>query len=795
MTFIKTTRRILTFWLAILMAISCTPLLSETFNTAYASEDSIAPVLNGFQVINTAVTRPGVVQIQLNITEEDSGFSDFELSLSWMKNNEAQGGSIGTGLEYGGAGGDMCSNFQLSIDQNSKQFGEYSGLYTFDLYIGKNANISDYSIERLWIRDKYGNTNEYENDILSSIAIDGNKTFSITGDSSGEDFIPPVLNSFKIVNTSIDRPGTVKIQLDVFEEGAGFSDFNMSLSWMKNDETQGGSIGTGLEYGGTVGDMCSNFQLSVDQSSKQFGEYSGLYTFNLEVGEKANVSSYAITELWIRDKAGNETRYTEKDLPVLASDGVSSFSLTGDPSNDDFVAPVLNSYEILNPTVNRPGVLKLKINITEEGSGLSDIDLSLSWTKNGVRKSGSIGTGLEYGGAVGEMCSNFDFWNNSNRNNFGGKTGSYIFTLLIGEKADLSTYSIDRIWLRDKYGNTFEAGNQDGNETENDIVNYSSNGSNTFVLNDEFSYSFTTGTNNPDLAQKLASMPDGKAAKIEIVGDKILKKECLDAIKGKDKTIVAYSNNVQWIIRGDQLTGETKDLNLEVTVTSIKSGDHFADINNSNDYLILSEDSVRLDFYPNGSLPGRIQVRFKSDTLYDKGIEGNIPALYFFNGEKLILEDRDSDLIFDGTDKWCYVNITHNSVFAVSNTSALKMRKKTGTKPDITPSTPAVVPAAPAEIVDIPAVKISKPKGAKKKITVRWKKVSRKNLKKIGGIQIQVATDPGFTNIVKTAMAGKKKTSKTIKGLQSKKKYYVRIRAYAAGNHVSVWKSKSIKVK
>ena len=111
-------------------------------------------------------------------------------------------------------------------------------------------------------------------------------------------------------------------------------------------------------------------------------------------------------------------------------------------------------------------------------------------------------------------------------------------------------------------------------------------------------------------------------------------------------------------------------------------------------------------------------------------------------------------------------------------------------------SQPAVTPpAAPVEIIDLPAVKISKPASAKKKLTVKWKKVSKKNLKKISGIQIQVATDPGFTNIVKTATAGKKKTSKKIGGLQPKTKYYVRIRAYGAANHYSVWKNKSGKTK
>lgn len=98
---------------------------------------------------------------------------------------------------------------------------------------------------------------------------------------------------------------------------------------------------------------------------------------------------------------------------------------------------------------------------------------------------------------------------------------------------------------------------------------------------------------------------------------------------------------------------------------------------------------------------------------------------------------------------------------------------------------------------DLPTVKISKPKAGKKKVTVKWKKVSKKNQKKIQGIEIQVATDPGFTNIIRTAYAGKKKTSKSITGLQSKATYYVRIRAYndAGGRHVSVWKSKGVKVK
>ena len=118
---------------------------------------------------------------------------------------------------------------------------------------------------------------------------------------------------------------------------------------------------------------------------------------------------------------------------------------------------------------------------------------------------------------------------------------------------------------------------------------------------------------------------------------------------------------------------------------------------------------------------------------------------------------------------------------------------RTETIPKLTP-TPDPKPSAPAEIIDLPAVKISKPKAAKKKVTVKWKKVSKKNQKKIQGIEVRVV-GPGYDQ---TFPVGKKKTSKTVKGLKSKTKYTVSVRAYKwEGNtkHVSKWKSKKVKIK
>ena len=83
-------------------------------------------------------------------------------------------------------------------------------------------------------------------------------------------------------------------------------------------------------------------------------------------------------------------------------------------------------------------------------------------------------------------------------------------------------------------------------------------------------------------------------------------------------------------------------------------------------------------------------------------------------------------------------------------------------------------------------------------MTVKWAKLSKKNQKKVQGIEIQVSPNRNFSQIVKSTTASKKKASKTIKGLKKKTTYYVRVRTYrnaADGKHVSVWKVKKVKVK
>lgn len=80
-----------------------------------------------------------------------------------------------------------------------------------------------------------------------------------------------------------------------------------------------------------------------------------------------------------------------------------------------------------------------------------------------------------------------------------------------------------------------------------------------------------------------------------------------------------------------------------------------------------------------------------------------------------------------------------------------------------------------------------KAKAAKKKVTVSWKKAA-----KAAGYQIQYSTSKNFKGAKTVTASG---TSKVIKGLKSKKTYYVRVCAYAKNGKKKVMGAYSSKVK
>ena len=102
----------------------------------------------------------------------------------------------------------------------------------------------------------------------------------------------------------------------------------------------------------------------------------------------------------------------------------------------------------------------------------------------------------------------------------------------------------------------------------------------------------------------------------------------------------------------------------------------------------------------------------------------------------------------------------------------------------------------------LPKVKQSKPAAKKTSITVKWKKLTKKQLKKSKAThyEIWVSTSPKFPAGANTKekIVKKSKSSVKIKGLKKNTKYYVRVRAIRKSGsvkYVGKWRQKTIKTR
>ena len=132
-----------------------------------------------------------------------------------------------------------------------------------------------------------------------------------------------------------------------------------------------------------------------------------------------------------------------------------------------------------------------------------------------------------------------------------------------------------------------------------------------------------------------------------------------------------------------------------------------------------------------------------------------------------------------------------------STSPSTKPSTSPSSNPGVKPSTaPGTKPTAKPQAPKVKKVTVKKVKSTKKKtIQVQWKKLSG-----VTGYQVQTALDKKFKKGKKNYTVKKAKTTKkTIKKLKSKKKYFVRVRAYKTLNgkkYYGSWsKVKSVKVK
>lgn len=428
---------------------------------------------------------------------------------------------------------------------------------------------------------------------------------------------------------------------------------------------------------------------------------------------------------------------------ILLDLSTAQYSCVGTTSSKDTfkrinseTPPIIEDIRVTNSTVYRPGIVEIQVQVTAKDAGIVGIHTNVSLSPN----DGS-GNGIAGG-----------YWE-----------GSPIYKKNISIKIPLTanmktgTWRVSKLDLVDSLGNYYrtELFSGAGRETVGPELPE-------FDFVDEFNYQITTDISNPNLVDRIKEISEGNAIRINLINNNNYKmpKEAFEAIRGRDVTVVAYSNSYQWIFNGLDVVNECKDVNLKTTISTV-----------SKEEYQIDENAVAVTFAPNGTLPCKTEIRFKSDYLYNLyKIKGEL-LLYYDNGGTMELQkDPSFDLIFDGTDKWCHFSVDHNSRYIISGKSLSKLAKKKANTLVVKAKKPTVKYSKVKKKTQIITVKkafaVSKAKGK-----VTFKKTS-------GNRKISINS------------AGKITIKKGLK----KGKYKVKVKVTAAGNKIYKALTKSVKL-
>ena len=288
-----------------------------------------------------------------------------------------------------------------------------------------------------------------------------------------------------------------------------------------------------------------------------------------------------------------------------------------------------------------------------------------------------------------------------------------------------------------------------------------------------------------DFAEAVSGIKENESMIVDVdEKDASLSEKVVDALQnsGDDKKLTiknsSSDNDVEWNFDSSDLKEKrTDDIKLNVDVGNGESGvQNMLDQNGSGGLEVKFED--------NGDLGGEASVRIYLDE-EDKSklqAESSINLFYYDkDAEEMKLEASSLELHNDSVKNKDYIEIpvTHNSEFALSTAASLNAKdvKKPTSSPEPTTKPTTKPTVKPQKKVTVPAMKSVKVSAKNKKITVRWKKLS-----KITGYQLQISDKKNFKK-AKTIKYKAKISKVTLskangKKLKKKKKYYIRVRAY-----------------
>ncbi len=294
----------------------------------------------------------------------------------------------------------------------------------------------------------------------------------------------------------------------------------------------------------------------------------------------------------------------------------------------DYAAPILEDVWVDTQDTYRPGVVMVKLKVRDK-SDLSDVRVCIS-----------------------TIHEDYEIYRRRYLDeNEHIKEGEIVVPIYIQSSNRLGEYKLFSVWLSDQYGNSIEY-NVDGWNR------------NSITIKKEFDIEFKGVLSNTNVVSELRKMQEGKTVLLTAGKETILHKELLDAIAGQDKTLVIYANKegtLQWVINGRDITGETKDIDIKVELSTV-SAEEYGGVG----------DTIQLKFADNGQLPFKVNFRMQSQYISAQYDLKSDMHLYYVTNNNISEENANLTVLDMGSSSWCYMDLTHNSTYYLSGVKLLK---------------------------------------------------------------------------------------------------------------------------
>ena len=478
--------------------------------------DTTAPALSSFELSSRSLNVGDTLTFTSNIVEEETGISVAKVYIHTPDNRT------------------------ISADFNVEGGSSLTGDYTASLEITDDFVDGEYSITNVDLKDVNNNSgNLYYSDLDAYVSP---RTFTVSNSNNIlADTFAPTITSLDVEADSVYTEDSATAVVECHDDDLA----SISITYRALGYPITVTTGKSVNY--DVTEIANDGIYRVElPTSKYYGQWQ-------------------VMSIVLRDTNNNSLYY--ESLSDYGNDKFTVLKKDGDP-DIDVSAPTIDSVTGSATQVIIPGIAKLNVSGSEEGSDSVTVSINVSF--NG-------------------------------RNQFYNKTvdvveGKYSadFDLSFDSSYPAGQYKVGYVSVTD-------TNNNNTNETRN-FFEYT-------LIKQYDDVTLNTTLSNPNLVNLIDSSDEGSKFVINADSNTV-SEDLFKAIEGENKTLVFDMDGIEWIFNGKDINDENiKDIDIATSIYESPI-DKFG--------YEEGETGVIFDFASNGFLPGEATIKVKSDYITDK---------------------------------------------------------------------------------------------------------------------------------------------------------------------------------